>query len=44
MGYGGRSAFWVFAKPNGNRRNEETDGHNEESVVEDKISTGCHVE
>jgi hypothetical protein len=44
MGYSGSFVLWVFTKPNGNRRNEETDGHNEESVAEDKISTGCHVE
>jgi hypothetical protein len=43
MCYGG-FALWVFTKPNGNRRDEESDGDNEKRVIEDKISTGCHVE
>jgi hypothetical protein len=34
MCHGGGLALWAFAKPNGNRRDEETDGDNKKSVIE----------
>ncbi len=34
MCYGGCFAVWTFAKPNGNRRDEKSDGNNEESIIE----------